>query len=273
MKAYCPRCKMERESIKIQRQETYPVKGEPITIMASVKVCNVCGTDIFDESLDSENLALAYSRYREQKGLPGPEDIRRIRGRYGLSQRGMAALLGWSPATIARYEAGAIPSVPHSEQLRRFDEDISYAYDLFKAAKNKLGNLERRRVEKAFSSFGTIGISAEERVRFLRDELMRFIREIVNRMHPRKVMLFGSLAAGKVQEWSDLDLVVIANTTLPFLDRIKEIMRQFHPKVGMDILVYTPEEWETLVRERPFIREEILGKGKIVYERPDDSLA
>lgn len=131
---YCPKCDRERELNQVQRPETYPVKGEPITVLANVMVCPVCGTDVFDEDLDSQNLAAAYAQYRKRKGLLGPQDIKGIRDRYGLSQRGLAALLGWSHATVVRYETGAIPSIAHGEQLRRLAEDSSYAQNLLREA-------------------------------------------------------------------------------------------------------------------------------------------
>lgn len=79
--------------------------------------------------------------------------------------------------------------------------------------------------------------------------------------------MFGSLATGDIHEWSDLDLVVVGDSPLPFLSRTKEILSQFRPKVGMDILVYTPQEWEMLSRERQFVEREIMAKGKVVYDR------
>jgi hypothetical protein len=35
----------------------------------------------------------------------------------------------------------------------------------------------------------------------------------------------------------------------------------------VDVLVYTPDEFERLSRERAFVREEIVGKGKVICER------
>ena len=37
--------------------------------------------------------------------------------------------------------------------------------------------------------------------------------------------------------------------------------------MGIDILVYNPQEFEALCRTRRFFREEILGKGRLIYER------
>jgi hypothetical protein len=52
----------------------------------------------------------------------------------------------------------------------------------------------------------------------------------------------GPLATGHVGEWSDLGLVVIANTDLPFYERIKQVLQSVRLQAGMDIFVYTPAE-------------------------------
>jgi predicted nucleotidyltransferase len=84
---------------------------------------------------------------------------------------------------------------------------------------------------------------------------------------PEKVILFGALANGAVHEWSDIDLVVVERTQLPFFQRIKRLCKLLKPRVGMDIMVYTPEEFDRLCAERPFFKEEIIGKGEVVYDR------
>ena len=105
------------------------------------------------------------------------------------------------------------------------------------------------------------------RERLLRQELARFIDIVTQQMQPERVILFGSFAAGQVSEWSDLDLVVVAETDLPFYERIKQILRSVRPQAGMDVLVYTPIEWAEMTSQRSFIQEEILNKGQVVYAR------
>lgn len=100
----------------------------------------------------------------------------------------------------------------------------------------------------------------------LDEEMNRCVHLLMEHGSPEKVILFGTLAKGRVHEWSDIDLVVVERTQLPFFQRIKKIRKLLKPKVGMDIMVYTPEEFEQLCNERPFFREEIVAKGKIVYE-------
>jgi predicted nucleotidyltransferase len=101
----------------------------------------------------------------------------------------------------------------------------------------------------------------------LQSELRRYLRILRTHYQPERVILFGSLAAGSSGEWSDIDLVIIKETDRRFLDRSKEVIQLLEPLVGIDILVYTPAEMEQLSRDRGFVRSEIQGKGKIIYER------
>lgn len=115
------------------------------------------------------------------------------------------------------------------------------------------------------------GTTTEDRVcqsrqAFLRSELDRFVKTLITEYSPEKIIIFGSLVSGKIREWSDIDMIIIKETDIPFLDRIKEIIRLLRPKAGFDIVVYTPEEFEELGRNRRFFREEILSKGKIIYD-------
>ena len=106
-----------------------------------------------------------------------------------------------------------------------------------------------------------------ERKLLLDKEMSRCIRLLTEYGSPEKIILFGTLAKGEVHEWSDIDLVIVERTQLPFFQRIKKVRKLIQPKVGMDIIVYTPEEFDQLCSDRSFFQEEIIGKGEIVYER------
>ena len=101
---------------------------------------------------------------------------------------------------------------------------------------------------------------------FLEAELKRYLTVLAERYRPQKVLLFGSMAGNETGERSDLDLVIIKETDRRFLDRTKDVMRLLRPRVGVDILVYTPAEFESLSRDRDFVRREIVEKGKVLYE-------
>jgi uncharacterized protein len=110
---------------------------------------------------------------------------------------------------------------------------------------------------------------AQSRRLSLERELTRWLPLLIAHERPSKIILFGSYCTGEIKEWSDLDLVIIKETQEPFLDRTRQVLELLEPRVGVDVLVYTPEEFERLARERAFVREEIVGKGKVIYERAD----
>jgi len=107
----------------------------------------------------------------------------------------------------------------------------------------------------------------EERERALKDELERIVEIIREEYKPEKIILFGSLAEGKVHEWSDIDILVIKETSKRPIERSLELCRLIQPKIGIDLFVYRPEEYEILLRERFSFLLNILKTGKIVYEK------
>jgi len=109
--------------------------------------------------------------------------------------------------------------------------------------------------------------TAADRMNLLEQEMERYLQLLIEYDDPEQVIVFGSLATGEVHKWSDIDLIVVKHTDLPFWQRLRETRRLLQPKVGTDLLIYTPSEFEQLQHDRPFFREEILAKGNVVYER------
>lgn len=109
--------------------------------------------------------------------------------------------------------------------------------------------------------------AVEERRGLLESELQRYLDLLEKQYEPEAVLLFGSAAAGEIHEWSDLDLVIVKETDRRFLDRIKDVIQLLQPRVGVDIIVYTPEEFAQLTKERAFVRDEILGKSRVLYAK------
>ncbi|MBS1250403.1 MAG: hypothetical protein MAG431_01997 [Chloroflexi bacterium] len=103
----------------------------------------------------------------------------------------------------------------------------------------------------------------------LDSELERIVALIIENYHPQKIILFGSLANRQQRLWSDIDLVVIHETNDRFIDRSKDWLPLLMPQVGLDLLIYTPSEFEELCQERTFFKEDIIEKGQVLYERPN----
>jgi len=105
------------------------------------------------------------------------------------------------------------------------------------------------------------------RERLLRRELDRMVKILRQKYRPQKIILFGSLVNRKLKDWSDLDLLIIKGTHRRLIDRVAEVIHLCRPRVATDFIIYTPEEFKELSKTEPFVRREIIEKGKILYER------
>lgn len=142
---YCPACGEDREIEIREEKESYPVKNEQTEIIAEVTCCKHCGEQIWNEELDEDNLKKAYTKYRSTHGLLQPEDIKRIREKYSLTQTTFARILGFGEKTIARYENGSIQDQAQNnlieltdypdvfELLLKKSEELIPGNDLFRA--------------------------------------------------------------------------------------------------------------------------------------------
>ncbi len=77
------------------------------------------------------------------------------------------------------------------------------------------------------------------------------------------VVLFGSAARGRRDLFTDLDLLVVLPSDLPFVERTGALYRQLGTGVDMDLFAYTPAEFEEM-KERPFVRR-ALAEGKVLH--------
>ena len=97
------------------------------------------------------------------------------------------------------------------------------------------------------------------------------VRQVLNSLlpyQPERLYLFGSWARREEDELSDMDLVVIKKTSSPFFDRLKEVYSFLPLEMGgIDVLVYTPEEFDRMQREGNAFVEMIIEEGSLIYDR------
>ncbi|ADH61500.1 DNA polymerase beta domain protein region [Thermoanaerobacter mathranii subsp. mathranii str. A3] len=112
-------------------------------------------------------------------------------------------------------------------------------------------------------------IEATELLKYsLEDELKRITNIIIEKCNPERIILFGSMANGTAKEWSDIDLVVIMNTDLKFIDRLLYLAQITNPEIPVDFLAYTPEEEKNFIESgHLFYTEEVLKKGVVLYDK------
>jgi predicted nucleotidyltransferase len=99
-------------------------------------------------------------------------------------------------------------------------------------------------------------------------EIRRFARQVAQRFHPEKIILFGSYAYGMPHADSDVDILVIMPTRNQ-LDQAAKISIDIDPPFALDIIVRTPHNMQWRLGEGESFLREITSKGKTLYEKDD----
>ena len=100
------------------------------------------------------------------------------------------------------------------------------------------------------------------------NQIEELARRIGREFHARKVVLFGSHARGAAADDSDVDLLVVAETSLPPRKRYAAVRRLVadYP-AAFDIVVKTPEEyarWRSVVNHVVYFADK---SGSVLYEQ------
>lgn len=100
------------------------------------------------------------------------------------------------------------------------------------------------------------------------DLLAEVVTRIRRVMDPERIVLFGSQAYGRPDARSDLDLLIIQETTLRPHRRAVEVYRALAGLlIQKDVLVYTPGEVEKWSEVPESLVAQALDKGKVLYHR------
>jgi uncharacterized protein len=103
-----------------------------------------------------------------------------------------------------------------------------------------------------------------------RAKIRSFCKAVAKQFRPQKIILFGSYAYGQPTPDSDVDLLVIMKRSRyrgeRMSVRIRHAVRAGFP---MDLLVRTPGFIAKRLAWKDCFTEEIMQKGKVLYEAPD----
>lgn len=104
------------------------------------------------------------------------------------------------------------------------------------------------------------------------EPLAAAVQRIVDQLKPEKIILFGSYAYGQPTPDSDVDLLVVMDTSASANERYLAVCRLLRPRpFAVDILVKTPREIQEALAKGDFFIQEIVSQGEVLYERCDRS--
>lgn len=175
MKVYCPYCKKEVE-YKIEKRELKEFRGIKINTYEEVAICKECNKDLYINEIENENNERIYDIYRKKANIIKPQDIIKLREKYGISQRELTSILGFGKMTINRYERGGIPTKSQSDYIKLLIENEEEFTKKAKEAYEK-NNISQKTYEKIVSKEIVEGITEED----IQEMYRRYINKILNR--------------------------------------------------------------------------------------------
>lgn len=97
-------------------------RKETFEIVFHYYICEDSGEQFTTTSLDEVNMNQVYNQYRDKFNIPFPDEIIRIREKYGLSAAKISDILGFGVNSYRQYEAGEMPSVANAKLIQMVDE-------------------------------------------------------------------------------------------------------------------------------------------------------
>ena len=94
------------------------------------------------------------------------------------------------------------------------------------------------------------------------------VRQVAEKFDPEQIILFGSYAYGTPRSESDVDLLVVMETSLKEVDQAIQICQSIQYHFPLDLLVRTPSKLKERIKLGDMFLGEIVRKGKVLYERP-----
>jgi uncharacterized phage-associated protein/DNA-binding transcriptional regulator YiaG len=150
----------------IEEKETHFFGEErtEVSLVVPRRVVGSTGEVVNDPDLDNWVSERFLDELRRITHALMPEDIKAIRTRIGISQRGLANLVGWSSATIERYErGGSVPTKVNESILKSLEDGDNLKRFYASSDKTKYSNKDFKVLSERFDD-------KDERAEFLYGE-------------------------------------------------------------------------------------------------------
>lgn len=109
----------------------------------------------------------------------------------------------------------------------------------------------------------------DRRERIPQTAIDHVVAQIAARFKPQRIILFGSYAYGKPRPESDVDLLVIMETTQSEIQQAIQILQAIDYRFGLDLIVHTPQRLSQRITWGDAFLKEITSHGKVMYESTD----
>ena len=105
-----------------QERRSMDFRKEAFEIVFHYFKCGDSGEQFTTTYLDVVNMNQVYNQYRDKFNIPFPDEIIRIREKYGLSAAKMSEILGFGINSYRQYESGEMPSIANAKLIQMADD-------------------------------------------------------------------------------------------------------------------------------------------------------
>lgn len=105
--------------------------------------------------------------------------------------------------------------------------------------------------------------------REFKEAISKITRTLKKEYHPAKIILFGSASREQVNENSDIDMLIIKDTSEPSRERwmtVGKLTRDLDRSIPFEPIILTPQELEIALESGDMFVGEIMKNGRILYD-------
>lgn len=96
-------------------------------------------------------------------------------------------------------------------------------------------------------------------------EITSITNQLLEKFHPEKIILFGSVALGRYDADADLDVLVVKNDARRPLEVEQELHRIIRYRLATDFVFLSTEDYTRRLKEGDFFLKEILTNGRVLH--------
>lgn len=115
-----------KEMPLMKAYRTMDFRKETFKVVFQYYQCEDSGEQFTTTALDEVNMNQVYNQYRDRLNIPFPDEMIRIREKYGLSAARMSEILGFGVNTYRQYEAGEMPSLANAKLISMVEEPRNF---------------------------------------------------------------------------------------------------------------------------------------------------
>ncbi len=160
------------------------------------------------------------------------EEIKGVRGKYGLTRKAYSQLTGIGEATLARYEAGQKPSKANANLIRA-SENPRFMADCLRRDGDLLPEKQREQAEKVV--YAMVVFDDEEEIVDINEIYVLTLEQEILNEHAASVMADIERLRQEAVEKGDEALSMVYDDMVSYLAQIKPqiIWREYNSKEGI----------------------------------------